>query len=166
MHINSRFPGQSRVPQSHEFYTKFRVKIVAVLLMMASATGVALAENGRDFAGFFSFTEPSGWNEALTGTLTLEIFNYSGADITYATVRMSQLLPAEFVYESLVPTNIAYRERVVVTDSALVVPRANYEEWMQGTLPIVHIDYTDASGDTRSATVEILPLLVEGALQP
>ena len=135
------------------------------MLMIASSllpTGLALAEDGRDFAGFFSFTEPAGWSEEVIGTLTLEIFNYSGADVTFATVRMGQFLPAEPLYESLTPVDIAYRDRVVLTESVVTVPRQVYEQWLQGALPMVHIEFTDGGGNQRSTAVELLPLLVEG----
>jgi len=79
---------------------------------------------------------------------------------------MEQFLLAEPLYESPTTVDIAYRDRAIVTEPVLVVPRQDYEQWLQGALPMVTIIYTDDSGNPRSTGVELVPMLLEGEVQP
>lgn len=127
---------------------------------------LALAEDGRDFAGLFSATDVVGNNDEVTVSLSLEIFNYSGADVVNATVRLEQILLTDPLYESPTTIDVAYRDRAIVTEPVLVVPRQEYDQWLQGALPLVSITYTDANGTPRSTGVELVPMMVEGEVQP
>lgn len=138
--------------------------LLALLIVIPAV--LAMAENGRDFAGFFSVTDVVGAGEEVTGSLSLEIFNYSGADVTNATVRMEQFLLTGPLYESTTTVDIAYRDRVIVTEPVLVVPSQDHERWLQGGLPIVTINYTDVSGNPRSTGVELVPMFLDGEVQP
>ena len=142
------------------------ITAIIILLMLSLIPATSMAENGRDFAGLFSVTDVVGAANEVTVSLSLEIFNYSGADVSNATVRMEQLLPTDPLYESPTTIDIAYRDRAIVTEPVLVVPRLEYEQWLQGALPMVTIIYTDDSGNPRSTGVELVPMLLEGEVQP
>ncbi len=146
--------------------TKLRRRIWTTLLCMgfASLVGitVALAEEGRNFAGFFSVTDVVSGVDEVTVSLKLEVMNFSGGDVSNATVRMAQFLGTELLYESLTTIDIAYRDLAMVAEPVLVVPRQDYEHWLQGGLPITNINYTDHNGSPRSAGVELIPMRMEG----
>ncbi len=61
---------------------------VALILAGLVWTGLAWA-NGRDFSGFYRTSDVSVSGETASLTLTVQIFNRSGADVSNATVLLS-----------------------------------------------------------------------------
>ena len=138
--------------------------LVAALMLLTAIP--AFAENGRDFAGYLSVTDVVGGGvEEVLDTLELEVFNYSGAAVTNAALRMESLLRGAPLYESPPTVDMAYRDRAVVTESVLAVPREDYDLWVQGALPLVTVIYTDSNGTPRATPVELVPMLIEGEAQ-
>src|SRR2546429_150215 len=61
---------------------------VALILAGLVWTGLAWA-NGRDFSGFYRTSDVSVSGDTTSLTLTVQIFNRSGADVSNATVLLS-----------------------------------------------------------------------------
>ncbi len=131
------------------------ILLVMVLTLMAFPL---FAENGRDFSGVFSATDVVGGAEEVAVSLSLVIYNFSGQDVTNATVRIERLPPEEPLYEFPSHVDIIYRDYITVTEPVFVIPRSVYEQWVQGVIPLVTIGHLDEAGNSRSAVVDLLPM--------
>ncbi|HUE05272.1 MAG TPA: hypothetical protein VMR62_37340 [Bryobacteraceae bacterium] len=56
------------------------------LALLAISVAMAPAKDGRDFAGFYSLTGASPDGDQVHVTLTVQLYNYSGADLEQAAV--------------------------------------------------------------------------------
>lgn len=139
---------------------------IILLVGMIGGSMTAQAENGRDFAGFLSVTDVVGGTEEVTLSISLEIVNYSGVDVTNATLRIEQGFPPSTLYEFPTPIDIAYRSRTVLTAPVLVIPRQQYMQWANGTLPRLSLTFTQGSNNPRSSVVELVPMVVDREIQP
>jgi hypothetical protein len=137
-----------------------------ILALTITPTSWVLAENGRDFAGALSVTDVVGATDNVNVTLTLEIFNFSGADVMTATIRIEDHQSTNLLYEFPMIVDMAYRETALVTEPVLVVPRQEYEKWWIGTLPRVTVHYIDATDNPRSSYVELVSNVMEEEVQP
>ncbi len=132
--------------------------LASVLLIAAT---LASAEEGRDFAGFYGLSNVVDLGEEVAATFTLEIFNYSGADVTSATVTVENfLLPGE-MYASFMPVDIPYRQNAQLVQAVLVIPPWEYDNWQNGGSPNVQISFTDAAGNMVVRGVELTWMLFE-----
>jgi hypothetical protein len=124
---------------------------------LSCGTGPAPAENGRDFAGSYEITNLTDWGEDLSLTLTLRIFNYSGADVTDVQLTLNDPLLFDQVYADLGVIDVVYRDQVLVTNQ-VTVPAEEYERWREGRPPQVSVEYLTADGDPAWRPVELMPM--------
>ena len=67
---------------------------VATCFLLALMTIPGLPKNGRDFAGTYSTSDVSQSGDNYTLTFSAKVFNYSGEDISNATIRLvDSMLP-------------------------------------------------------------------------
>jgi len=65
-----------------------RMAVIACLVLLAAS--VSWARDGRDFAGYYAFSNVQEQETSVQLTLTLQIFNYSGADIKNAAIQLHE----------------------------------------------------------------------------
>ena len=137
---------------------RFRGSVIILLAIMMNCWALpSLAENGQDFAGVFSITDMVDAVDEVTVSLSLKIFNNSGADVTNATVGIEQFPPGAPLYEFPSHVDIDYGAHITVTEPVLVIPRTVYEHWGQGAIPLVTLRHFDEEGNQRSTVVDLLP---------
>jgi hypothetical protein len=133
--------------------------LLTILLGVIPALPLAGANN-RDFAGTYSVSDASQSGDTWTLTFSAKVFNYSGADVSNATLRLVDPLLPNTVYATFTGISIPDRESAVVS-SSVTIPAREYQSWQQGAPPRLTIEFTDASGAQRLETVE----LVQGVAQ-
>ncbi len=117
-------------------------------------TGPALAENGRDFAGFYEVANVVDWGEDVSLTLRLRVFNYSGADVTDAVVLLNDPLFFDQVYADLGVIDVAYRDQVLVSNE-VTLPFDEYDRWREGHIPQISVEYLTIDGNPAWRPVEL-----------
>ena len=91
--------------------------------------------------------------------MPLEVFNFSGADVTDATITLEDPTRAGTPYGLFSPVSIPYRDRVRLSGS-FTVPRSEYDSWQESGKPRVRIELYDAAGSAVERPIEVgwLPL--------
>jgi len=135
-------------------------RIAALAFLILGMSAVALAKDGRDFAGFYQLTNLSQQGDSYHATLNLRVFNFSEADIAGATLKLSSSLAADETYYSF--TGVFVEDHNSVRLSGEVnIPREEYEMWRKGASPELQLVFTDDSGETRERKVEVSEKEVE-----
>ena len=138
--------------------SRARPGILVCLILLA--LGTAAAKDGRDFAGFYQVSEVVEFVEEFQVTLTVRVFNYSGADVNNATIMLEDsFLPGEPYGSFITPVYFQDRESVRLSDR-FTIPRREYEGWQEGRTPRLTIDYMDADGNTIRRPIELVPMLL------
>lgn len=115
----------------------------------------AHAVDGRDFAGVYQYARTADNGSLQQVSLSLRLFNYSGTDVTNATVALNGDAPAE-TYGSIAGVSISADAGVPVSGS-FSIPAAEYESWQGGGVPRLSIEFTDAAGHQVYRIIELVP---------
>ncbi len=136
----------------------FPLVFARALLLAACALCAAtvLAVNGRDFAGFYRYRLTADFQDTKQVTLTLQLFNYSGAAVSGATVRMEDLVTG--ATGSIAGVSINPGGSATVSGT-FVIPADEFARWQAGGSPRLAIEYTSADGNRVSQLVELAPWL-------
>jgi hypothetical protein len=142
--------------------------LVAGLLLLAGIVSrgfwsvpLAHAINGRDFAGFYQLSNVTELVDEVQLTFAVQIFNYSDADVTNATVRLESSLVHDPPYAALAEVSLPDRDSVVV-GSTLIVPAHEYEYWEAGGKPRLSIQFTNAAGEPVQRGIELIEMPLWG----
>ncbi|PYT19790.1 MAG: hypothetical protein DMG58_35485 [Acidobacteria bacterium] len=127
---------------------------VALILAGLVWTGLAWA-NGRDFSGFYRTSDVSVSGETASLTLTVQIFNRSGADVSNATVLLSDWIIPGRNYGSFQNVDVA-DGRDVRFSGTFQIPQREYAGWQQGRPPNLIIQYADAAGNKMRRLIAIV----------
>lgn len=129
--------------------------VLAVASLLASLFVIrAAGANGRDFAGFYQVSDVTQQGDSYQLTFKARIFNYSGADVTGATIKLMDRIDPRHNYATFSGISIASGESAVVSSSA-TVPSREYRAWQQGAPPRLLVQFTDSQGKNRLAPVEL-----------
>ncbi len=137
--------------QSNRHTALVRVVLVALFALCASTV---LAVNGRDFAGFYRYRLTADLQDTKQVTLTLQLFNYSGADVSGATVRMEDLVIGASGSIAGVSINTGGNATVSGT---FVIPADEFARWQAGGSPRLTIEYTGEEGNRVLRQIELGP---------
>jgi hypothetical protein len=128
---------------------------IMALAALAIGVSVASAKDGRDFAGFYSLTNPIADGDRVHVTVTLQLFNYSGSDLHDVAVAIRSTPPEPVVHG----TYSAIGEWRDGTDVKFVmhltVPRGEYKLWGGRTQPGVYILHRDEEGRAREHAAQV-----------
>ncbi len=133
----------------------FIVWIGALALLALSLAPHVLAANGRDFAGFYRYEKTADLDQQKQVTLTLRLFNYSGANVSGAVVTLQGALPTGPGYGSITGVSVDDGGRTAITGS-FTIPDNEYQRWQAGALPRIYIEYTDTAGNQMRRPIEII----------
>ena|SRR5579871_4477091 len=129
-------------------------RLVTLLALLAFGAAFAPAKDGRDFAGFYSLDAGSPEGGQVHVTLTLQVFNYSGADLEQATLALRSGPPEDVTFA----TYDAIREWRDGADVRLAmhftVPQEVYERWRGRRQPAIVIMNRDQQGQALERLVQ------------
>jgi len=131
-----------------------RSLFVAIATLSLALT-LATAKDGRDFAGFYSLTNPSGEGGQVRVTFSAQLFNYSGADIQNAAVSVRETHPGSEVLGTYAPIELWRNGAATVLCIHLTVPQEEYQRWDARRQPAVIISYRDEQGRAWQRTAQI-----------
>ena len=132
-----------------------RAAIGLLVFPILLAASLALAKDGRDFAGFYELGEITDLGEVVRVPLKVRVFNYSGADVNDATITLEDLvLPGQTYGSFIAPVYVQDSESVRLSDQ-FTIPRREYEHWQEGGTPSLIIDYMNANGNTIQRPIEL-----------
>ena len=127
-----------------------------VALIWAGLVWAGLAwANGRDFSGFYRTSDVSVSGETASLTLTVQIFNRSGADVSNATVLLSDWIIPGRNYGSFQNVDVADGHDVRLSGT-FQIPQREYAGWQQGRPPNLIIQYADAAGNKMRRLIAIV----------
>jgi len=116
------------------------------------------AKDGRDFAGFYEEVSATDLSESRYVSLKFKIFNYSDADVSGATIRISDRFMNETKW-SLGGVSIEDRQSVVVSGE-FAVAQSEYENWQRGGSPHLTVEYQNAQGVKVQRVVELARMFI------
>jgi hypothetical protein len=129
--------------------------IATVILLAGALLGISLAENGRDFAGFYELREVNDLGDQVSGRFAARVFNYSGGDIVGATILLNDSMLGGDPMASWPYQTIFDRESVRV-EAWITVPKQEQEQWRQGGNPMLQVEFKDQGGNTFRRPVELV----------
>lgn len=129
---------------------------LAACLLLALVAIPVLAVNGRDFAGTYSTSNVSQSGDNYTLTFSATVFNYSGEDVSNATVTLVDSALPNQTYATFQGISITSNSSATVSAS-VTIPSREYLGWQQGAPPQLLVQFTDLSGNNRLEPVELTP---------
>jgi hypothetical protein len=127
---------------------------LAGFLMLAFLAIPVLAINGRDFAGTYSTSNVSQSGDNYMLTFSAKVFNYSGEDVSNATISLKDsVLPGQ-TYAVFQGVSISSNHSATVS-SSVTIPAREYQGWKQGSPPHLVVQFVDLSGNNRMENVEL-----------
>jgi hypothetical protein len=129
---------------------------VCALLAVLFSTVLALAVDGRDFAGYYNVADASDQGSLVQLTLRVRVFNYSGQDLRQAVVVLHH--PAGTgIYGVCKPIKLLPALKDGKISEQVTVPKHVYEQWQKGNAPEVSIVYVDAQGTRWEKNIQVAP---------
>jgi hypothetical protein len=129
--------------------------LLACIALLARGPRVT-ADNGRDFAGTYSVSDESQAGDATSLTFSMRVFNYSGADVSNATVALEDSDQPGVTYATFPDVSIAPNDSAQFSAQA-TLPSVEVARWQQGSSPRVTVQFTDGDGQSHTETVELAP---------
>jgi protein involved in ribonucleotide reduction len=127
------------------------------LVVMSIATPV-FADGTRNFAGQYRITGAISSAGNMSVTMNLRFFNFSGADVSNATITLLSPLDPAANYLSMKVPLIAVGKDFNRQSMKVTVPAIEYKRWLQSGSPFFVISYTNAAGKTERSVVELVRL--------
>jgi hypothetical protein len=115
----------------------------------------ALAKDGRDFAGYYSLTGVSQEASAVKLTLTVQVFNYSDADIRQASVVLHHSGPAMLVNAAFPPVKVFHNQTDVRLSQEFTIPLEEYQRWLNGMVPKLVVHFMGANGIEQNRSIQL-----------
>lgn len=140
-----------------------RAGIFALFALTTLFTTPAGAKDGRDFAGYYSLTNVSENGGQVELTITMQLFNYSGADLQQAVVTVQSSAPGPNALCSFAPIKLWRNGGDVFLSQRINIPRAQLERWSNRTTPAVFIAPGGENGfaHRRPAQLSRRPMIPE-----
>ena len=143
-----------------EKWSHLRIPVALVFCLALATIGYLAAKDGRDFAGFYDISETTDLGEQMKVTLTIRVFNYSGADVFGTKITLEDsLLTGEALGSFAALVDIKGKESVKVND-IFYVPQREYDQWQEGGTPRLRVDYKDSAGKDIRRPIELVPMLI------
>jgi hypothetical protein len=141
---------------------------LAALLLLPIA---GMAKDGRDFAGFYSFTEVrqqnteqnidqnteqrNDQNSPVTLTLTVQVFNNSDADIKQASLVLHQSDPGMAVEGAFPAVKVFRNQTDVRLSQEFTIPSREYRRWQNGMVPRLMVHFMGANGVEQRRSIQL-----------
>src|SRR5580700_1805184 len=138
-----------------------RAGMLALFALTTLFTAPAGAKDGRDFSGHYSLTNVIDKGGQVELTLTLQVFNYSGADLKQSVITLRPSPPVPGVLANFAPIKLWRSGSDVVVSQQVTIGHDDYQRWSARTQPAVFVEYSGADGHAhlQSAQVRRLPII-------
>lgn len=144
------------------------VAVALVVFLPALGALPVFAKGPRKFAGFYRVIQATDQGDKVELRLSLQVFNYSDADVKDATISLKSSLPHpagaaeswEKEQPSFAGVVLRVNEHTIVPplEGTFTVPAREYGGWLKGARPGFVIDFRDASGKPQHRAIELARL--------
>ncbi len=142
-------------PQFPRFRPLAPFALLGALIVALMWVSPGHAVDGRDFAGFYDVTNPIDLgNGTEQVTLAVQVFNYSGVDVSNATITLRDTVDLGTDFGSYTGPISILQDNAVVLSGNFNISQDEYARWQNGGAPSLRIDYQDASGNPVRRQVE------------
>ncbi len=159
-----------------------RLFVYLCLPCLALSLALTALANSVHFAGTYHMTNVTKQGDMVQMKLSLRVVNYSGAEVTGATISLKSSLPhassndTEHAapaglaapaapgteWEKSQPTfqgvtlHVNEHKKVAPLEATFTVPALEYEQWIKGARPNFVIEFQNAEGKTVQEPVELV----------
>ncbi len=137
--------------QLKSMHNRVALGLAVILLTTLSA----LAKDGRDFSGYYSLTDVTEQSNAVKLTLTVQVFNYSDADIKEASLLLRETGPGMAVEGAFPALKVFHDHTDVRLSQQFTVPREEYRRWQNGMVPRLVVHYMGANGIEQNRSIQL-----------
>jgi hypothetical protein len=127
--------------------------VLLTALLLIPIAGVA--KDGRDFAGYYSLTDVTEQSSEVKLTLTVQVFNYSDADIKQASLVLHQSGPGMIVDGAFPAVKVFHNQADVRLSQEFTVPRDEYRRWQNGVVPRLMVHFMGANGIEQHRSIQL-----------
>jgi hypothetical protein len=117
--------------------------------------GVALAKDGRDFAGVYRVSDAVDQGDQMLVTLHVQLFNNSESDVKQAVLTLRHNFPTPGTVGLFRPVKLWRNHGEVRVTQQFVVPKREFESWSHGAQPALMVVYHDAEGQRFDRYVQV-----------
>jgi hypothetical protein len=143
------------IPSRHPSLRRILTFLFATAVVIAAAIS-AQAKYGRDFAGHYEIKDVTDLGESVRITLAVRLVNYSGADVTSATVAVHDPLFMHRIFGTLSPSPLSVaKSRSVSLTGDITIPHREYDAWKSGTHPTLVLTQRGLDGKDHSSRIEL-----------
>ena len=114
-----------------------------------------VAKDGRDFSGYYSLTGITEQSDAVKLTLTVQVFNYSDADIKEASLVLRESGPGIAVDGTFPAVKLFHDRSDVRLSQQFSVTREEYRRWQNGMDPRLVVHYVGANGIEQNRSIQL-----------
>jgi hypothetical protein len=136
------------------------LRFLAVFFAIAVIISYPLkAVDGRDFTAAYRCDNQAEDGGQVSLTLTLVLTNYSGSDVSGATVVLENPTDLANPYASFGSVAVAAEDSTRLSGT-ITIPADEYARWQKDGSPTLHIQWSVGDGDTVIKPVELVALPV------
>jgi len=132
-----------------------RVRATSLLAVFLLGAVVAVAKDGRDFAGFYSLSDVTEAGDRVQVTLQLQLFNYSGMPLENVAVALNSAQPESAAIARFAPIKLWPSGKDIMLIRTITVPREMFDRWRGHTHPNIFITYHDSDGQALEQTAQL-----------
>lgn len=110
-------------------------RYLCVAGLALGSISIAAAKQGRDFAGTYQLSNISEAGNQVHVTITLKVFNYSGADIRNSGVALFSSDPNHEAIGAFPVVKLFSNSRSATLVQEFTVPKTEFQRWQQGVHP-------------------------------
>ena len=129
---------------------KCAILALATLWLATPGTG-----DSHSFGGFYDVQNLDDLGTDVRFDFRVRIFNYTGADVTGATVVLSEAIDVTKVSETFPAVSILSGGSTFLK-ATVIVPAEDYGFWSQYGEPNLRIEFTDTHGDWHRDAIQSL----------
>jgi hypothetical protein len=133
-----------------------RILLVLVVCLLAVSVRPAAAQGVTSFTGFYQVTAASDNGDGTTTvSFSVQVFNYSGTDLSGVTVDLANSVLPNVVYGAFALADLPNGGGAIFTGD-IIVPNSEYSLWGQnGNKPNFTVQYQDANSNPVTGTVTV-----------
>jgi hypothetical protein len=122
-----------------------------------------MAKAGLRFVGHYRIDLLAEHSDKVEVKFALRLFNYSGQNVAGGSVSLTGLLQPGIAYQQLAQVSLNDQNDLELS-APIIVPRHEYQLWMDGRSPRAVLEHIDDDGQPRLEPIELIPSSMVGRL--
>ncbi len=131
-------------------------RYLCVAGLALASVSTAAAKQGRDFAGTYQLSNISEAGNLVHVTITLKVFNYSGADIRNSGVALFSSDANHEAIGAFAMVKLFQNSRSATLVQAFTVPKTEFQRWQLGAHPNFGFVSQAPNGAIQTLNVDVM----------